>query len=233
MQYEHDPAEVAAKYRVLKVGETTFELQAGSTKRGLNWGSAFLTFEVTPLDICWHAVTGNDPFYAVRFVVAKLDIGHSGEEGWSSDLVNNCFFVIDGDALRHVPLSELTVLSEEQFKARKARLAAADRSENPLAEAQSTNNSDPPLASATIAHCPPSPELDIAESLECTVGLPQPYFDKLVEGCLSKRILSAHFHGIGGALSSSFEHGALRDLIVCADGELDVWINSLSLKYRV
>lgn len=227
MQFKRDPVEVAASYRVLKVGET-IELQAGSTKLGLKRGGAFLHFEVTPLDLRWHAEQGSEPFYAVRFVVAQVDIGHRGEEGWSSNLVDNCFFVIDGAVLRHVPLSECTVLSEEKFKARKAWLAAS-RGEKPSTESQS----DPPLAFATITHCPASPEFDIAESLDCTIGIPQPHFEKLVEGCLSGRILSAHFHGIGGALSSSFEYGALRDLIVFAEGEFDVRIDSLLFKYRV
>lgn len=231
MQSERDPAEVAARYRVLKVGETNFELQAGSTKIALKRGSAFIHFHVTPLDLRWHAELGSEPFYAVRFAVAGFDIGHRGEEGWSSNLVDNCLFVIDGEALRYLPLLELTVLSEEQFKTRKARLAA-ERGKKPSAEVQPGNNSDPPLGSATFTHCPASPEVDIAELLDCTIGVSQPHFEKLVEGCLSGRILSGHFHGVGGALSSSFEYGALRDLIVCAGSEFDVSIDSLSFVYR-
>lgn len=228
MQFERDPVEVAAEYRVLKVGETDFELQAGSTKLELKWGAISLRFEASPLDLRWHADEHSNPFYTARFAVTEVRIGHRDEIGWSSPLVDNCIFVIDGEALRHVPLSDLTVMSEEAFKAQKVELARA-RGDKPPAEPQP----DPPLATATIAHCPASPESNLGETLECTIGIPQPHFEKLVEGCLSGRIVSAHFHGLCGALSSSFKYGSLRDVILRAEAEINVQISSLSFTYRV
>jgi len=126
-------------------------------------------------------------------------------------------------------MPELRVLVEEQFNVEKARLAA-ERGEKPQAK---LSREDRPLAVGTITHCPASPELEIAESLDCTLGIPQLHFDKLVQGCINRRISSVHFHGITGGLSSSFEHGALRDLVIVRDGELNLKLDSLSFEYRV
>lgn len=232
MPFKRDPAEVAARYRVFKVGETTFELHSGSSKLALKRSGAFLHIRTAPAVVRWHAEQDKEPFHAVRLAVTELNIGHRGEEGWSSNLVDDCFYVIDGEVLRYVPLSELTVLSEEQFKVRKAWLAAETGNKSST-DIQVPTDSDRPLANGTITHCAASPEFEIAESLDCTFGIPQSHFDKLVQGCINGRISAANFHGITGGLSSSFEHGALRDLIIFGGGELNVRLDSLWFEYRV
>jgi hypothetical protein len=232
MPLKGDPAEVATKYRVVKVGEGQFELHSGSGRLTLKRGGAFLHIHTAPATVRWHAEQGNQPFHAIRLSVVELNIGHRGDEGWSSGLVDDRFFVIDGEVLRYVPLSEVTVLSEEQFKVRKARLAASTGNKLTVG-GQDAADSDRTLASGTITHCGALPELEIAESLDCTVGMRQLHFDKLVQGCIDGQISSVHLHGITGGLSSSFEHGALRDLIVLAGGELNVRLDSLSFEYRV
>ena len=233
MPFKHDPTEVAKTYRVLKLEDGKFELQSDSTKLALKHGGAFLSISTAPAAVRWHAgPLHKEPFHAVGLSVTELSIGRRGDEVWSSSLVDDFFFVIDGQALRHVPLSELTVFSEKQFKVRKAWLAAETGTKLPI-ESKEAADSDRPLANGTITHCGAVPESEIAESLDCSLGLPQLHFDKLVQGCIDGRISSVHLHGITGGLSSSFEHGALRDLIVLAGGEINVRLDSLSFEYRV
>lgn len=95
-----------------------------------------------------------------------------------------------------------------------------------------TSKEDRPFAVDTMAHCLASPKLGIAECLDCTLGIPQLHFDKLVQGCLGGRISSAHFHGITGGLSSSFEYGSLRDLVIICGGDLNIKLDSLFFEYR-
>ena len=228
MPTTHDPAKAAAQYRVVRLGDA-FELHSGSRKLVLKRGGAFIHITTAPTSVHWHAQENKEPFHVVRMAVTELSIGHRGDEGWSSDLADDSIFVIDGDALRYLPMPELRLLSEEQFNVSKARLAAA-RGDIPQAELP---REDRPLAVGTIAHCPALPELGIAESVDCDLGIPQSHFDKLVQGCINGRISSASFHGITGGLSSSFEHGALRDLIIVSEGELNLKLDSLWIEYRV
>ena len=231
--YERDPREVAARYRVKKDEEGKFELcSEQDSSVNLSRLGAFLDFKTTLNAICWHAEKGTEAFYVVNLLVAELDIGFPGEEGWSSDLVDNCFFVIDGEALRYLPLTQLRILSEEQFNIEKSQLAAA-KGEALTPKAKGDDDSAPSLGRATIVHCGAMPELDIDESLECTIGLPQVHFQQLLDGCLSERISGVHFRGIGGALSSSFQYGEARDLILLAGEGFDINFNSLTLDYRV
>mgnify|MGYP001566688711 CR=1 FL=1 len=249
--YERDPREVAARYRVKKDEKGKFELcsEQGSSVNLSHLGT-FLHFKTTPNAVRWHAGHWHSEgaFYVINLLVAELDIGFPGEEGWSSDLVDNCFFVIDGEVLKYLPLTQLRIVSEEQFNVEKSRDAAnklavekalaaengADENGEELTpETKRADDSSLSFWRATITHCRAEPELDIDESLECTIGLPQAHFQQLLDGCLSERVSGAYFHGIGGALSSSFQMGVARDLILLADEGFDVKIDSLTLDYRV
>ncbi|HEX5646662.1 MAG TPA: hypothetical protein VFX56_06810 [Nitrospira sp.] len=223
----HDPAKIAAQYRAVQLADGV-ELRSGSTKLVLKRGGAFVHLSTAPTAVRWHANENEEPFHVVHLAVTEFSIGHRGDEGWSSNLADDCIFVIDGEALRHVPVAELRVLSEERFNVRKAWLAAERGDKSP----PNTSEEKRPLAVGTVVHCPASPELGIAECLDCTLGIPQSHFDKLVQGCLTGRISSAHFHGITGGLSSSFEYGALRDLLIISGGELNLKLDSLSFEYR-
>src|SRR5712692_5655964 len=178
---ERDPSAVAARYRVKQVGETEFELcttQGTSTNLNVRRLGTFLHFRTTPRAVRWHAAERSEAFHVVQLLVGELDIGFRGEEGWSSGLVDNCFFIIDDEALRYVPLTELRILSEEQFNVEKARLAAS-KGETLVTKPERDGHSDTPVGRATIVHCPAMPEHDIGESLECTVGLRQAHFQQL------------------------------------------------------
>jgi len=118
----HNPAKIAAQYRAAQLAEG-FELRSGSTKMALKRGGAFLHLSTAPTAVRWHAKENEEPFHVVHLAVTKFGIGHRGDEGWSNNLADACLFVIDGEALRHVPLAELSALSEERFNARKAWLA--------------------------------------------------------------------------------------------------------------
>ena len=246
--YERDPRKVAARYRVKKDEEGKFELcsEQGSSVK-LSHHGAYLDFKTTLNAVRWHAGhwRSEGAFYVINLLVAELDIGFPGEEGWSSDLADNCFFVIDGEALRYLPLTQLRIVSEAQFNFEKAwdasnklaveKALAAEKGEE-LTETEGDDDSAPSFPSfgrATITHCRADPELDIDGFLECTIGLPQAYFQQLLDGCLSERVSGAYFHGIGGALSSSIQMGVARDLILLAGEGFDININSLTLDYRV
>ena len=234
---ERDPSNVAARYRVQRLGEGGFELRAAQgTLPSLNVRrqGAFLNLKTTPQAAHWYASDSprSNAFHLVRLRVEELAIGHRGDEGWSSPLVDNCFFVIDGEKLRYVALTELRILSEEQFLIEKEKLART-RGEEVIVETKPDGNQDRPLAMASIVHCSAMPEHDVAETLECTVGLPSEYFQKLLDGCLNRRISKVHLHGIGGALSSSFEYGSTRELILCANEGFDIKIGDVSFDYLV
>ncbi|MGZ8917766.1 MAG: hypothetical protein ACXW0T_06065, partial [Methylobacter sp.] len=218
--YERDPREVAARYRVKKDEEGKFELcsEQGSPVN-LTRDGAFLYFQTILNAVKWHARKGEEAFYVINLLVAELDIGNSGNEGCSHSnaLVDNCFFVIDGETLRYLPFTQIRVLSEEQFTVSKLWLAA-EKGETPTPKTKGGDDSAPSLGRATITHCDAMPEHGVDESLECTIGLPQAHFQQLLDGCLSERVSEAYFRGIGGALSSGSQYpdGAVRDLILLA-----------------
>ena len=246
--YERDPRKIAASYRVEKDEKGKLELcsEQGSSVN-LSHHGAFLNFKTTLNAVGWHAGHWHSEgaFYVINLLVAELNIGFPGEEGWSSDLVDNCFFVIDGEALRYLPLAQLRIVSEAQFNIEKAwdasnklavenaRLADENREEFIPETIGDDEPAPSPFGRGTITHCRTAPELDVDGFLECTIGLPQAYFQQLLDGCLSERVSVAYFHGIGGALSSMFSMGVARDLILLAGQGFDISIDSLSLDYRV
>jgi hypothetical protein len=216
-----EPSEIAASYRVRKIGAADFELIAGSNKLRLTRRGAHLHFNLKPCDLRWNADEGCAPYYAVHFDVTELEIGSCGDEGWSSSLVDNCIFVINGETLEYVPLSKVSVVSEEEFKVSEAENAA-----NMGKKLESGGwLSDPPFASAHLCH--------FEGAIYCRIGLVQFHFDKLVEGCLNGRINGAQFFGTVFTLTSSFEHGAARDIVICAKEDFYFPISSLSFKYHV
>ncbi len=239
--YERDPREVAARYRVKKDEKGKFELcsELGSSVRLSHLG-AFLNFKTTLNVVRWHAGDRHSEgaFYVINLRVTELEIGFPGEEGSSSELVDNCFFVIDGETLRYSPLTQLRVVTEDQFNIEKSRIAAncaavaAAEGKTPTPKTKERSDSFTSLGQATIVHCGAVLGLN-DESLEYTIGLPQTYFQQLLDGCLSERVSRVYFHGIGGALSSNFPMGVARDLILLAGEEVDIKIDSLTLDYHV
>lgn len=230
---EREPSDVAARYQVQLVGEGEFELRAAqgsSPNLRVRRRAVSLSLKAIPNAVHWRAAEGSQAFYVVYLLAEELAIGHRGEEGWSSALADNCAFVIDGEGLRYVPFTKLRILSEQQFNLEKVELTRM-RGEAVLAETDA--NPDRPLARARVVRCPAMPELNVAESLEGTVGLPQEYFQQLLDGCLNRRISVVHLHGIGGAMSSSFQHGEARDLILCAGDGFDISIDMITLDYFV
>lgn len=234
---DHDPSDVAARYRVQRVDDVRFELHAvqgtfpnlNAKRRG-----AFLSFRATPQTAHWYVSEKDNTFDLVRLRIEDLAIGIRGDEGWSSPLAENCFFVIDGEDLRYVPLTELRIVTEEQFRAKQVQLAL-ERGKDVIAEATPGESQDRPLAVARIVHCPAMfvHGTEVPETLECTVGLASAHFQRLLDGCLNRRISNVHLHGIGGALSVGFEYGTPRELILCANEGLDVRIDSITFDYFV
>jgi hypothetical protein len=228
---ERNPQKVAAKYRAKKIGEAEFELYAGHESAptiSVQRMGAFLHFKTTPEAVIWNGGETKAPFYAPFYLVNLLVTDFSiGNERASSRLADNCMFVIDGETLRHVPLTKIRVLSEAQFDIEKKRIAA-EKGESLLTDPESDANPDRPFARARVSHCPAM--FGDSESLECTMGLPQADFEKLLDSCFTGRILTAHFHGISkGALSAGFEYEGARDLIFPAGVGFDISIDSVTL----
>ena len=230
----NEPSSVAARYRVQRGAEGfgLYAKQGTFPSLDIKRQGAFLRLMATPKSVHWHVSERWNAFHLVSLRVEKLTIGFSGDEGFSSPLANNCFFVIDGEELRYVELTELRILSEEQFLLEQVNIAR-ERGKEVAVEAILDENANHPLARANIVHCSPKLEDNVAETLECTVGLPSEYFQKLLDGCFNRCISQVHLHGIGGALSSSFEHGTPRDLILCANEGCDIKIDSVVFDYRI
>jgi hypothetical protein len=120
---DHDPSNVAARYCVQRFDDGRFELhsvQRSFPNLNARRQGAFLRLWATPQTAHWYASKENNAFDLVRLRVEDLAIGFRGDEGWSSPLAENCFFVIDGEDFRYVPLTELRIVTEEQFHAEQA-----------------------------------------------------------------------------------------------------------------
>ena len=107
---ERDPSNVAARYRVQRLGEGGFELRAAQgslPSLNVRRQGAFLSLKTTPQAAHYYASERSSAFHLVRLRVQELAIGFRGDEGWSSPLADNCFFVIDGEELRYVPLRKV------------------------------------------------------------------------------------------------------------------------------
>lgn len=227
-----DPKEIAAKYRVKKVEGEQFELYAAEeslSRISTRNSGAFLNFKAAPEAILWKASDTKNSFYTLEFFVTDLRIGNSGNEGWSSNLADDCLFVIDGEVLRHVPLTSIRIVTQSQFEIEREFIAIAKLESPPN---DPTPNANHPFACATLTHYSTITKLGCSESLECTIGVPHEVFEKLLDGCLRKRILAACFHGIGSALSTSFQYGEARDLIIVANGGFDIKIDSVTIDYH-
>ena len=181
-------------------GKFEFLSEQGPSVRPSYHTYTSLGFKTTLSAVRWHAGHWHSEgaFYVITLLVAEVD-----------NLDHNCLFVIDGEALRYLPLTQLRIVSEAQFNIEKARDAAnklavekalaAEKGEE-LTETEGDDDSAPSFPSfgrMTIVHCRADPEIDIDESLECTIALPQAYFQQLLDGCLSERVSGVYFHGTG------------------------------------
>lgn len=257
-----DPNEVALKYSVKVAEQSSFELNPLDELlpkiRVLRCG-ATINVRASPRRLCWEADENTEPFYAVTLKVDELTIGHRGAEGWSSSLVDDCFFVINGECLKHVNLLELRVVSEMQFNVEEAELAClggkaiferrdggvADALPFPLmsgkgeAGSRVSNLNDLEdegkfaVARAQITYCPAIPDHNFSECLHGEVGFSEANFRRLVRACGSGRLSSVRMHGIVGAFSTSGEFGVPRDVLVPAESRLNYHIGTISLEYNI
>ena len=227
--HESYPREVAAKYRVKKDEDGKFQICSEQCSPvALCHNGIDLNFEMTLNAVRWNAppidnvvyVIGNLGYF-IELTVAKLEIGYKST---SSALVDNCFFGIDGETLRYLPITKLNIVSEEQLIARESESAS-----NKGLEFIPKTNWNNGFGRGTIYYS------DFDQSVNCYIGLPQAHFQQLLDGCLSKSISRVYFSGCGGALSSSwvseYQPGEVRDAILLADEEFNFGINWLNLEY--
>ncbi len=240
LSYESDPREVAAKYRVKKDKEGKFQIcsEQGSPIN-LNRNHIILHIQTTIKAVRWYAnPIEDDTYYAIELLVAKLEIGYSGANGSpTNELVDNCFFGINGEALSYLPFTKLRVVSEAQISAEESRTAASSGLEF-IPKTKGENE----VGRATFGYF----DLDDLDyyfddfdpSVECHIALPQAHFQQLLDGCLSGRVSGVYFHGSGGALSSGIVNsyqpgssGRVRDVILPANEDFDFSIDGLTIEY--
>ena len=257
-----DPNEVALKYSVKVAEQSTFELNPLDEllpKIQVRRCGAIINLKASPKRLCWEAEENTEPFYAVTLKVDELAIGHRGTEGWSSSLVDDCFFVIRGECLKHVNLLELRVVSEMQFNIEEAKLARMagkaifERRDGSVTDAwpfpsmggmgeAGSRGSDLidiedegkfTVARARITYCPAIPDHNFSECLHSEVGLSESNFRRLVQACSSRRLSSVRMHGIAAAFSTSGEFGVPRDVLIPAESRLNYRIGTISLEYNI
>lgn len=230
---DNDPRNVAAKYRVYRADNGEIELR--SIKKSFHnltakQSGAHLRIMATPQTAHWNLSDKKNSFDAVRLRVEDLAIGFRGDEGWSSPLIENCFFVIDGEDIRYVPLTDLCIITYEQFRLSEIHIAQA-KGESVITQKKSDKSEDCPLAIARLVHC--SQDTEILDTLECTIGLDAENFQKLLDACINKRISKVHLHGIGRALSVGLKYGVPRELILLANEGMDIKIDRITFDYLV
>jgi hypothetical protein len=236
--HESDPREVAARYRVKKDEEGKFQIcsEQGSLVN-LRRQSIHLNFQTTLNAVRWYADPLEDAVYVIELLVAKLEIGYSGANGSpTNELIDNCFFGIDGEALKYLPLTKLNIMSEARLNTRESS-SAASRGLEFIPKTEWDNG----FGRGTIYYYHEDFDLyynDEFDDLECRIGLPQAHFQQLLDGCLSERVSGVYFSGNGGALSSGIVNtyqpgpgGSVRDVILLANEEFDFRIKWLTLEY--
>ena len=229
LSYGRDPQDTAKKYRVNKISESQFELQSlveGLSKINLEYMGALLNFKVTPQYVRRHLSADEQPYYLIECLVIDLNIGFRGEEGWSSSLVDYRIFVIDEEVLKYAPLLHISILSEEQYNLQEIRNLLNMGKTPPENKSQHR-----PLAKLKLSYFENESTSQALGEIGGVIGLPKDSFEELLDGCLNKHIAEVCFHGVCSALSSSFKHGAARDLLLLSNQQLDIKIDSATLDY--
>lgn len=231
---------VAASHRVQDLGDGQFALShiaSGSPPLPLTRHAAIVRVTATPRSLTWHVDEAGAASYDVQLGVRALEIGLAADEGWSCKLAANCFFVMQGEQLRHLPVHTLRVVDlERQFEDAKRTAMTGGASGSARAPLADSGADTPPAVGRALFNHVPEAEVFralSAERLDCTVGLRRPHFEKLVEACLGGRVEQVCFHGIGGSLSSSYQYGHARDVILPLGGRLELTLDAIDLTLKV
>jgi len=235
IRHNRDPNNEAARYRVKRNDDGSFELHTTVQGTFLNHNArrtgAYLSFIAIP-EIARRVINEKESAYdEVNLQIENMTIGVKGDEGWFSSLADDCFFVIDGENLRYVPLTELRIITIEQFHADQAFFAAC-QGKDFIAEAQPDKSQVLPLAIGRINHFE---ELDRnnPETLGCTIGLASEHFQKLLDDCINRRISKVRLDGAGVAMSVALAWETPRELIFCAGEGIDISIDRVIFDYFV
>ncbi len=231
IRHKRDPNNEAARYRVKRNDDGSFELHTTVQGTFLNHNArrtrAYLSFIAIP-EIARRVINEKESAYdEVSLQIENMTIGVKGDEGWSSPLADDCFFVIDGENLRYVPLTELRIITIEQFHADQALFAAIQGKDFIADKSQVL-----PLAIGRIDHFE---ELDRnnPECLYFTIGLASEHFQKLLDDCINRRISKVRLNGAGVAMSVALEWQTPRELIFCAGEGIDISIDRVIFDYFV
>lgn len=132
----------------------------------------------------------------LTFEHVNVSIGAAGSEGFRSLLADDSVFVVDGARLKHLPLESMRALELTEFE-RMEREYRLWRQETGDAEAAWTGDTrpaaisetdkDPPFGRGYLAHVPADRELG-GERVEIVVGIPEPQYSELYDGCLARRL---------------------------------------------
>ena len=135
-----------------------------------------------------------------------ISIGAEGDEGFHSPLADDSLFVVDGSRLEHLPLRAIRIVALHEL---------SQLDEEPASTAQETEGDKKWFGRACLSHVPAAPKL-WGESVELTVGIPEPHFTDLFDSCVARRVDRVFIDALFRAHATGAFFESPRDLILFA-----------------
>lgn len=229
--------EIAKKYKVFEKENGFYELKIKD-----NPTATIITLEPSYIDfyiqaelesITRHFDEDKKIDHTISLKVSKLQIGYSG----ISALAENEIFVIDGQDLRHMPLTQIIIKSVEKYNEEIEIIEINDKFTlnkkhdifSLLNEQHSERYNNNFIGHSRIAYYPSEIKWKLKGSLYFCAGLPQNILDLIIENSKFNRDLSISLMGCVGALSSSFKYDSARDIIIKSETSMNATIESISI----
>ena len=222
------PSEVAQPYRVETADDGKLQLVAdGRTTLVLSPCGTFLTITAAPSMVNWSHGHDMSARELIHLKVTDLAIGHRGDEGWSSSLADNCFFAIDNDTIHYLPLDSIRVMPREDLlrETRSIQLNSMRPRVDPIESESGFIATITPSIFQLAKYGPPQ------ETLFLSIGVDATHFARIREGALSGHLFSVCFNGYCTGLTSSFQYGSARDLVLIANESAPLSIDTMSVHY--
>lgn len=217
-----------SKYTVKWLGDESYELtpvEGGGKPVEVSPQVVSLHIDSVPEQLRWSVGSLS---HVLELKISNLEVGHRGDEGWSSDLKENGVFVIEEEGIRSIRPTLIRVMSLQQYNADMANLSEL-RGE-PTPESERVDGDDPSsCCRGRISHGQFGPR-GREEFIEWNIGLPQESFEVFVDECSKFNGASVYIFGQVRALSASFRWGSARDLILISERELDFFVSSIHVK---
>lgn len=221
-------SDALSKYTVKWLGDENYELipvEGGGKPVEVSPQVVSLHIDSMPEQIRWSVGSLS---HVLELKISNLEVGHRGDEGWSSDLEENGIFVIEEEGIRSIRPTLIRVMSLPQYNADMVRLSELRGEVTP--ESEKADDEDPSTSyRGRISHGQFGPR-GREEFIEWNIGLPQESFDVFVDECSKFNGASVHIFGQVRALSASFRWGSARDLILISEREVEFFVSSIHVK---